>query len=125
MQRLLAKIYEDDVRCPYSFYIYIYSILCVKYIFIVLFLCIIFKGIRISNELYFLFSSYYLCYTGQINILEIGLLHSKLSQFVPVPHPLHRFHRLGSKEIKSPVTFSHLTFDYSAKLSYNKEYMIK
>ena len=30
-----------------------------------------------------------------------------------------------SKEIKSPVTFSHLTFDYSAKLSYNKEYMIK
>lgn len=30
----------------------------------------------------------YSAYTGQINILEIGLLHSKLSQFVPVTtHP--------------------------------------
>ena len=62
-------------------------------------------------------------YTGKINILEISLLHNKLSQFMPV-YP-HQHHRLGSKEIKSPVTFSHLTFDYSAKLSYNKEYMIK
>ena len=67
MQRFLAKIYEDDVRSPYSFYIYIYLILCVKYIFIVSFVCLIFKGIRISNELYFLFLSYYLCYTGKIN----------------------------------------------------------
>ena len=67
MQRFPAKIYEDYVRCPYSFYIYIYSILCVKHIFIVSFVCLIFKGIIISNELYFLFSSYYLCYTEKIN----------------------------------------------------------
>lgn len=29
----------------------------------------------------------YSAYTGQINILEIGLLHSKLSQFVPTSPP--------------------------------------
>jgi len=82
MQRLLTKIYEDDVRCPYFFYIY--SILCAKNIFIVVFICLIFKDIRISNELYFLFSSYYLCYTRKVNILESILLHNKF--FHSNPH---------------------------------------
>ncbi len=49
--------------------------------------------------------------------MKIQSIHARTS--------LHRSHQLGRKEIKSPVTFSHLTFDYSAKLSYNKEYMIK
>ena len=67
----------------------------------------------------------YSSYTGKINILEIILSHKKKTQLIHARTPLHQHHRLGSKEIKSPVTFPHLTFDYSAKLSYNKEYMIK
>ena len=67
----------------------------------------------------------YSSYTGKINILEIILSHKKKTQSIHARTPLHQHHRLGSKEIKSPVTFPHLTFDYFAKLSYNKEYMIK